>query len=57
MAAVGFELKSYERLLRTGIEAGYKFVSFAEIGKDESQRSCLLRHDVDLRVAWLRWNA
>jgi hypothetical protein len=47
MTPVGFELKSYELLLRRGIEAGYKFVSFAEIGKEELRRSCLLRHDVD----------
>lgn len=47
MAQVDFELKSYERLLRTGIEAGYTFASFAEIGKEIGPRSCLLRHDVD----------
>src|SRR5450755_261990 len=47
MARVGFELKSYEHLLQAGIGAGYKFISFAEIGKERSQRSCLLRHDVD----------
>jgi hypothetical protein len=47
MVQLGFELRSYEDLLRTGIEAGYKFVSFAKIGKEASVRSCLLRHDVD----------
>jgi hypothetical protein len=47
MALVGFELKTYEDVLRAGIEAGYKFVSFADIGKETSSRSCLLRHDVD----------
>jgi hypothetical protein len=47
MAQVGFELQSYEDLLRTGIEAGYKFTTFAEIGQETSPRSCLLRHDVD----------
>ena len=44
---VDFELRSYGDLLRTGIEAGYKFVSFDEIGKETSPRSCLLRHDID----------
>ena len=47
MSAPGFELKSYERLLQAGVDAGYKFVSYAEIGNERSQRSCLLRHDVD----------
>jgi peptidoglycan/xylan/chitin deacetylase (PgdA/CDA1 family) len=50
MAQIGFELRSYEELLRTGIEAGYRFVSFAEVGKEASPRSCLLRHDVDSEV-------
>lgn len=47
MAKTGFDLASYENLLRTGLNAGYKFVTFAEIGRENSQRSCLLRHDVD----------
>src|SRR6202035_5131811 len=47
MAPPGFQLKSYERMLQTGIDAGYKFVSFSEIGKERAQRSCLLRHDID----------
>lgn len=47
MSPAGFELKSYERVLRAGVDAGYEFVSFADIGKERSARSCLLRHDVD----------
>jgi hypothetical protein len=47
MTQAGFELSSYEHLLRKGKESGYKFVSFADIGKEGSERSCLLRHDVD----------
>lgn len=47
MTQVGFELRYYQDLLRVGIEAGYEFVSFSEIGKEGSPRSCLLRHDVD----------
>jgi hypothetical protein len=47
MAPSGFELQSYEDLLRTGIAAGYRFVTFADIGRESSLRSCLLRHDVD----------
>jgi hypothetical protein len=47
MEQAGFELKSYEHLLRTGRDAGYEFVSFADIGNERSQRSCLLRHDID----------
>jgi len=34
-------------LLRAGIEAGYEFVSFADLGKEAYARTCLLRHDVD----------
>jgi hypothetical protein len=47
MAQTGFELKSYEELLQAGLDADYKFVSFANIGKEGTARSCLLRHDVD----------
>jgi hypothetical protein len=47
MIQPGFDLKSYEQLLQTGIEAGYRFVSFADIGQEKCQRSCLLRHDID----------
>jgi peptidoglycan/xylan/chitin deacetylase (PgdA/CDA1 family) len=47
MAPPGFELKSYQRMLQAGIDAGYKFVSFSEIGNEHAQRSCLLRHDID----------
>jgi peptidoglycan/xylan/chitin deacetylase (PgdA/CDA1 family) len=47
MMSFGFELVSYERLLRAGVESGYEFVSFDAIGKELSPRSCLLRHDID----------
>ncbi|MEW6769039.1 MAG: hypothetical protein AB1342_13510 [Pseudomonadota bacterium] len=42
-----FDLKSYEAVLRAGLDGGYKFVSFGDIGKERADRSCLLRHDVD----------
>jgi len=47
MTQAGFDLKSYEKILQTGLDGGYEFVSFAEIGREKSQHSCLLRHDVD----------
>jgi hypothetical protein len=47
MKPSGFELNSYERMLRTGKQAGYEFISFSEIGKERSPFSCLLRHDID----------
>jgi hypothetical protein len=43
----GFDLQSYEAVLRAGLDGGYRFVSFADIGRETSARSCLLRHDVD----------
>jgi hypothetical protein len=47
MLQEGFDLRSYEHLLHTGLNSGYEFISFSRIGKEASQRSCLLRHDVD----------
>jgi len=43
----GFDLKSYERLLKMALDASYEFVAFSRIGKESSPRSCLLRHDID----------
>jgi hypothetical protein len=47
MARGEFDLKSYEQILQAGLGSGYEFISFAEIGREISRRSCLLRHDVD----------
>lgn len=42
-----FDLASYEAVLKAGLDGGYKFVSFSQIGKEGADRSCLLRHDID----------
>lgn len=40
-------LENYRNILRTGLDAGYRFISFADIGKEDAARTCLLRHDID----------
>jgi peptidoglycan/xylan/chitin deacetylase (PgdA/CDA1 family) len=47
MIVGGFELACYQQLLRSGLEFGYQFLSFADIGKERTPRTCLLRHDID----------
>jgi hypothetical protein len=47
MTDTGFELMSYERILRAGLDAGYEFLPFGRIGSEGSSLSCLLRHDID----------
>ena len=45
-----FLLSAYRVLLGKALESGYRFVSYAEIGREESPLSCLLRHDVDAEL-------
>lgn len=40
-------LDNYRHILRTALDAGYRFIPFSAIGKEDSPRTCLLRHDVD----------
>lgn len=42
-----FTLTAYRALLKAGLDAGYAFLKFTDIGAEGSERSCLLRHDVD----------
>src|SRR5436853_639882 len=42
-----FLLSGYQRLLLRALDAGYAFVSYADLGRESAERSCLLRHDVD----------
>jgi hypothetical protein len=42
-----FVLSSYLAMLQTALASGYQFVSYANIGRETSPLTCLLRHDVD----------
>lgn len=46
-AISAFTLCSYERLLSIGLEAGYEFISFSDIGQERGPYNCVLRHDID----------
>lgn len=43
----GFTLKAYEEILIAGLQSGYEFLTFDQIGKEKTPYSCLLRHDID----------
>lgn len=47
MPDTDFQLSGYARILEAGLASGYCFVPFERIGREESELSCLLRHDVD----------
>lgn len=42
-----FDIGMYARVLRAGLDSGYAFTSFGDIGREGGPRSCILRHDVD----------
>lgn len=42
-----FLLEAYRRILQAGLGAGYRFIQFSDIGREDESRTCLLRHDVD----------
>ena len=47
MSDADFQLSGYGRILKAALESGYRFVSFEQIGREELDLSCVLRHDVD----------
>ena len=47
MTDADFQLTGYERILRAARDAGYRFATFGQIGREDSPLSCLLRHDID----------
>jgi hypothetical protein len=42
-----FLLSGYRRILETALAGGYRFESFDRIGREDTPRTCLLRHDID----------
>src|SRR5688572_6407424 len=42
-----FDLPGYRATLEAALDSGYAFVTFDQIGGEQSPLSCLLRHDVD----------
>ena len=45
-----FNYKGYTSLLETAINSGYKFVSFNEVKTINSEKFCVLRHDIDVSL-------
>ena len=50
MPSANFTLPAYRDLLTAAQRAGYAFASFADIGKERSDLTCLLRHDIDAEL-------
>ena len=42
-----FSMETYRTLLRTGLDGGFRFATFAETPRLDEQRVCVVRHDVD----------
>lgn len=42
-----FTLEAYCEILKTGLDNGYEFLTFDQIGKESGNYSCILRHDID----------
>jgi len=45
-----FTLKAYGEVLRAGLDAGYRFVGYTDIGREGATHSCILRHDIDAEI-------
>lgn len=45
-----FTLAAYDQLLRGAIDAGYELIGYGSVGAEPSERTCLLRHDVDAEL-------
>ena len=45
-----FTLPAYRNLIETALENNFKFIGYDEIDRETSDRTCLLRHDIDIEL-------
>ncbi len=51
--ACNFGLQHYKTILKTGLDNGYRFINFDQLGSvKKGEKACILRHDIDHMPEW-----